>query len=150
MSIKKISTKVQGRQKPTEYDIHLKYVCEKCGANHWLSINEASTKWFRIVCDCGNIFSVKRVKDFKLLFHHKKKSKTTLPKQDEKPTIVEKPVLVISSELLEQTISVLMPYGFTKTEAKDMAIKSYTESPKENTLELVKQILESLRNTNVK
>lgn len=146
MSIKKISRKIQSRQKPIEYDIHLNYVCQQCGQNHWLSIDEASTKRFKVVCDCGHIFGVKRVKDFKLLFHKKHiKSQQT----EKKPTSVQPKVETISDELLAQIIPTLITYGFTQKEAKDMATDSYAKCPQNNAIGLVKQILESLRNNNV-
>lgn len=144
MNTKKISQKISSNQKPIELDIHLKYVCTQCGQTHWLSISEASTKKFKIVCFCGLVFGVKRVKDFKLLFH--KKLRKDITKNQEAP----KPLPIIPTEILNQTMGVLVSYGFTKTEAKTMITKCYEALPIDNPTVLLKHILESIKNTNVK
>lgn len=152
MITKKISKINCNNQKPIEYDIHLKYICKQCGQIHWLSLREASTKRFKIVCDCGLTFGVKRVKDFKLIYH--KKIKDIKPQQESKVVVEEapKPIPVIPNNLLDQSIKILVGYGFTKTEAKLIITKSYENSPVDNVPGLIKQTLESLRenNTNVK
>lgn len=146
MNTNKILRKIPNHQKPIEYDIHLKYICQRCGQTHWLSINEASTRKFKVVCFCGLVFGIKRVKDFKLIYH--KKTPKAIETKKSKPE--QKSIPVISNDLLNQTIEVLVKYGFTKTEAKNLIIKSYQNLPTDNPIELVKQTLESLRNTNVK
>jgi hypothetical protein len=132
--------KILNNQKPIEYDIHLKYLCNQCGDSHWLSITEASTKKFKIVCYCGNVFGVKRVKDFDLRYF--KKNNSTQQKDTNKAK-------VISNDLLDQSIEVFIQYGFTKSEAKDLILESYSKSPADNPATLVKQTLELLRSKNV-
>jgi DNA-directed RNA polymerase subunit RPC12/RpoP len=136
--------KVLKNQKPIEYDIHLKYLCIKCGDSHWLSFKEASTKGFKIVCDCGNTFSVKRVENFSIKYYKKHNTK-----QQQINTNKTETVKIISDSLLDQSIEVLVKYGFTKIEAKNLILKSYYKSPSEDVASLVKQTLESLRNINV-
>lgn len=147
MKIKKMSGQILNNQKPIEHDIHLKYICVQCGQAHWLSMSEASTKRFKIVCLCGNIFGVKRVKDFKLLFHKKNKTQEIKLSTEENSI---KQIFNISTELLEQTMGILIGYGFTKTEARKIIEESYKSCPVDSVSGLIKQILESLRNTNVK
>lgn len=121
-------------QKPTDYDIHLKYVCKKCGNTHWLSFKETSTKNFKIVCDCGKVFGVKRTKQFQIKYCGN-------PKPKEKPKI--------SNDLLNRSIKAFIGYGFTKDEASELLIKSYESNPIEDLFGLVKQTLEYLRSENV-
>lgn len=147
MNINKTVRKISRNQKPIEYDIYLKYICKKCGQVHWLSINEASTIKYKIVCFCGHVFGVKRVKDFQLIYHKKNKQ---IQKVIENTKSETKPLPVIPITLLDQTMNILIGYGFTKTEAKTIITKSYESSPVDNAAGLVKQILESLRSANVK
>jgi DNA-directed RNA polymerase subunit RPC12/RpoP len=149
MSIKKTSKKIQNRQKPIEYDIHLNYVCKQCGQKHWLSINEASTKKFKVVCACGHIFGVKRVTGFKLIFHKKTTPPIKQIEQEQKPIDMKPKVEIIPNELLDQIVPTLITYGFTKKEAIDMSKTSYSKCPQNDAIGLVKQILESLRSQNV-
>lgn len=131
--------KIKTIQKPIEYDIYLKYICNQCGSSHWLSIKESSTKNFKVVCHCNNVFKVKRTDGFKLLYKKKKdnKKESVLTENNEGKTI--------DSNLLKKSISALVAYGFTTQEATEMIQKSYEKNPCDNVLILVKQTLEKLR-----
>lgn len=137
-------------QKPIEYDIHLKYICAKCGQPHWLSFKEASTKHFKVVCDCGCVFGVKRISGFALKYHKKKPTPTKTPQPTETIKPPEAVVPSISTDLLNKTVRALIPYGFTEGEAKVLITNSYKQYPNDDILLLVKQVLESLRSSNVK
>lgn len=133
-------------QKPIDHDVHLKYLCNKCGSIHWLSFKEASTDQFKIVCDCDNIFTVRRVSGFKIkYFDQENKPKIQKEKLESSPKTSKQ----IPEFLLAQTIKALIPYGFTSAEAREIIVKSYNEQPNDNPLLLVKQTLASLRSTNV-
>ena len=119
-------------QKPIDQDIHIKYRCPQCSQDHWLSYKEASTINFKIVCDCGEVFKVKRVVGFQLKF------------KSVKPKLVEIPKIPV--ELLEKSVTLLVSYGFTKTEASELINASYINNPVDDFGTLVKQTLESLRN----
>lgn len=121
-------------QKPIEFDIHLKYRCTKCSQDHWLSYKEAQTKNFKVVCDCGRVFKVKRVKSFLLKYH----SLTIEPKQKDKK--------VIDNAILENCAKSLIGYGFTKSEAIDLIHKAYDKNPTNDCGLLVKESLLLLRN----
>jgi DNA-directed RNA polymerase subunit RPC12/RpoP len=127
-------------QKPIEHDVHLKYLCKKCGQIHWLSLKESSTKHFKIVCDCGNIFGVKRTSRIKILYSKVSKTSTTTKSP---PTSTPQP---IPDSLLSQGIGVLLPYGFTKKEASELLEKTYMLHPTQDIASLVKESLSSLRN----
>ena len=121
--------------KPIKYDIHLKYLCQVCDGVHWLSFNEAKTKNFTVVCECGEIFRVKRVKQIKLEYAKRK--------------IAKKEQQYIPIDLLDRSVKILIPYGFTKEEASSMLSESYTKNPIENILLLIKQTLDNLGEKNV-
>lgn len=131
--------------KPVAYDIHLKYLCEKCGGAHWLSYKEASTQNFKVVCDCDNVFEVARLSGFEIEYEQEK-SQT----KEHKPQIKEVKVdQAIPDDILNSAIRSLNPYGFTESEAKELVVQSYKNCPNNNVSILVKQVLQSLRNTNV-
>lgn len=129
-------------QKPIEHDIHLKYICKKCGQSHWLSFREASTKNYKIVCDCNNIFKVKRVVGFKLKYDSVKINKPVTT--ESKP--VTKTENSIPKDLLDTVVNSLVKLGFTISEAKSLVAKSYEDCPTNDIGLLVKQTLESLKN----
>ena len=132
--------KIPKKQKPIEHDIHLKYLCKKCGTPHWLSFKEASTKNFKIVCDCGYIFGVRRVSDFSIKYFTTKinPSNSTIKNNN-----------IIPQDLLTKTVGVLVSYGFTTSEAQTLIMESYIKYPNNDIKSLVKQVLESLRGKNV-
>lgn len=132
MSTKKKLKKLLKTQKPIEHDIHLKYRCKKCGQDHWLSIKEASTKNFKIVCYCGLVFGVRLIKDFRLKYE---------PLETKKPTKI--PV-----DLLEKSVKLLVGYGFTVEEANELIRSSYLKNPNDDFASLVKQTLTSMRTEN--
>lgn len=129
-------------QKPIEYDIHLKYICKKCGQPHWLSFKEASTKNYKVVCDCNHIFKVKRVTGFKIKYDSIKISKSV--SATSKP--VTKTDQSIPKDLLDTVVNSLVKFGFTVSEAKSLVTKSYSDCPTNDIGLLVKQTLESIKN----
>lgn len=130
-----MNTILKKNQKPIEYDIHLKYRCpnSNCEQIHWLSLLEAKTKNFKVVCDCGCIFKPKQVSNFKLLYNKQPKpSKIQHNKSDETQ---------IDQTLLQKTIQILIGYGFTQQEANDLIVKTYSKSPTTDCATLVKNCL---------
>jgi hypothetical protein len=127
--------KTKKNQKPTDYDIHLQYRCPECCNIHWLSLLETSTKNFKVVCDCGCVFSVKRTTGFKLKYI----TKQIKPKET-------KPPPSIPEDLLNRAIEALLPYGFTKNESKELLSKAYANQQTNDIGLLIKNTLEILRN----
>jgi len=127
--------KTKKNQKPTEYDIHLKYLCPQCGCSHWLSFLESSTKNYKLVCDCGCVFKVKRTEKFKIKYVESKCQQ-----------IVEKNKPVIPNDILNKASAVLINYGFTKNEAIDLIKQSFHKKPEQNISSLVKTALELMKN----
>ena len=130
-------------QKPIEHDIHLKYVCLKCLQPHWLSFKEAQTKNFKVVCDCGRVFGVKRVKAFKIKYYDDApKIKKNKSKEEDDVPLVKKEIPI---DFLKEGSRILVGYGFTPDEA-DSLLRSTFEDNSELTLaELIKKSLESLK-----
>lgn len=121
-------------QKPIDQEVNLRYRCSQCSQDHWLSWRQASTINFKVVCDCGEVFKVKRVSEFRIKYIQKiSKPSTEIHKK-------------ISDDLLEKATKLLIGYGFTKLEALDLVNTSYEVNREDDYVLLVKQILESLRN----
>lgn len=136
-----MKTKIQKNQKPTDFDIHLKYICSSCGQTHWLSFKETSTKNFKVVCDCGLVFGVKRTKDFKISYVNKK------PKTVQSENIEKEIIKGLSKELLDRAVRTLMVYGFTEKESEELISSNYTADIGNNFNLLIKKSLASLRGT---
>jgi hypothetical protein len=128
------------KPKPIEYDVHLKYLCSNCGQAHWLSIDEAKTSGFKVVCFCKNTFSVKKVKDIKILYQKKKTAPISTP-----PVESVKEYPKINKQLLDRASSIMVGYGFTKKEAIESIEKTYNSEQIKDHLELVKKTLASMR-----
>lgn len=124
--------------KPVECDAHLKYICPECHNEHWISLLEASTKNFKIVCDCGTIFRVKRVLDLKLRYQ-----KTKTISNTKKPNID-----ITTNSTAKQAIVIIQNYGFTKNEAEELIVKCYDPNKNYCVSDLVKEALKTMRVNN--
>lgn len=131
--------KIQVNQKPVNYDLHLQYICQECGDIHWLSFKETSTKGFKVVCDCGNVFRVKQTSRLKIKYKSAKPVKTT------KKETVKTPTEEIPVDLLNKAVKILVTYGFTSTEASELLSKFYASNPVKDISLLIQQSLASLR-----
>lgn len=131
--------KIPNRQKPIDYDLHLKYICSVCGDIHWLSFKETSTNRFKVVCDCGHVFGVKQTSKLKINYKSHKKIKES-NKETATPSIEEIPI-----DLLNKSIKILVSYGFTSGEASELLKKFYASNPIKDVSLLIKQSLASLR-----
>lgn len=121
--MKKKMTLCSGRKKtlkPIDYDLHLKYLCPNtdCGGLHWISLSEASTRNFKIVCYCGCVFSPKPIDKIKIKY---KESKPKNPKQalNNKPEV----------SLLDKAVDLLKSYGFEMQEARSLVNQCIEQNP---------------------
>lgn len=133
-------------QKPTEHDIHLKYLCQQCGQTHWLSFLEASTKNFKIVCCCGNSFKIKRVDGFKLKYANIKKKPTVVQHTSDSMVSDKLKEQEVPVDLLNNCVKILIGYGYDKQESIELLSSMYRKNPVDSVSSLVKQTLASLRN----
>ena len=134
-------------QKPIDYEAHFKYECpeKRCGFTHWISVRQAQTKGYKIVCDCGAVFKPKRIRNIKIEY-------ATSLKKEHKPTPVketeQKIVQEINIDFLSQCVKVLVNYGFTDTEAREFIISAYRINPINNVIGLIKFTLEQIGENN--
>lgn len=133
-------------QIPIEINAHFRYICPDihCRYDHWISLKEAQTKNFKIVCDCGKVFKPKTIVKVKLIYKHKSKSKPSPPQDTPqtnpiKPTRIE--TVVISQQLLESCQKHLINYGFTESEAIQLINKAFGLTQIQDVSELTKYIL---------
>ena len=134
----KISKK---RLKPKEYDVHLKYSCPDCGCDHWLSLLEASTINFKVVCDCGVVFRVKKIIGIKLLYDK-------ALKQEKEKTTTPQTIDIENNNIAKQAVATIINYGFTSKEAKDLVKNCYDTSKTYSVSDLVKEALKTMRVNN--
>ena len=134
-------------QKPVSYEMHLKYICpgKHCDFIHWISINQAKTKNYKIVCDCGNVFKPKRIRSIKIKYaiEEIKNIKTN-------PSISADKEESINTDMLNKCIKILINYGFTDIEARDYIISAYSINPTNNIIQLIKFTLEQIGENNGK
>jgi len=132
------------RIEPAGHDIALKYVCPNpsCLFIHWTSLRESQTKNFKMVCDCGNVFIAKRIRDVTINYvcDEKKKEVDSLP-------IAESPADTTIEDaddlhFLEEAQKTLVKFGFAEREAEYMIFKEYEKSGSTNPATLVKMSLD--------
>lgn len=116
-------------QKPISLDLHLQYRCSECDQEKWLSLVETQTKRFKVVCDCGNVFSPKQIDTIKIVY----KNKTPPKNKSEFP-----------EEYIRKCTKSLMLYGFSEKEAYCLLSENYIQNPTDNCLLLIKQTLANL------
>ena len=138
-------TKQIKNQKPTSLDIHLEYRCpnNECGYDHWLSLLEAQTKNFKVVCDCGTVFKPKKIKTLKIVYDRKiQLESSTTTKETSELKDSKQP----SKDLLSKAIPCLVDLGFTKQEATDALTSAYIKQPTQDISVWIKNTLLEIRN----
>jgi len=129
--------KIIKSHKPIDTDVHLKYRCENCSIDHWISLRQAKVKNYKIICDCNTIIIPKKIDSIKIIFH-------------KKPKKISTKILTIDTNLLESCSSILIDYGFTKSESIDLIKQAYVQNPTNNISELVKFAIKNIGENNVK
>lgn len=130
-------------QKPTSIDAHLKYKCPEpdCGFDHWISLKEAQTKNFKIVCDCGKVFSPKRIKELNISYYKKPKTpKLETVEIKEANETKQK----LSLDLLNGCVKILVGYGFTKDESVVLCKKAFSKNACDDAPTLARYILKNI------
>lgn len=137
--------------KPISLDAHFKYRCanDGCSIEHWLSIKETQTKNFKVVCDCGTVFSPKKISKLKIVYS---KSKKKTPPESAQETLVrpetEKNKIDIPFDIVEKAAKILVNYGFTEKESKELLIESYKKQHIDDIGTLIKFTLENFGGKN--
>jgi hypothetical protein len=133
----KIKKKIKNL-KPTEINLHLKYKCPECQIEHWISLDEAKTTGYMIVCDCKTKLKVKPIKTIRILYKTNKTTKAKPEKIDQSMPVV----------LLENCVKILVSYGFSAKESKTLVEESYKKNSVNDALIIIKDILANIGGTN--
>ena len=138
-------------QKPIEIDAQFKYRCPKCADEHWISMRQARVKNFKIVCDCDTVFKPKRIKTISIVYPSVKNTKSveTTPvvetDEEKKKDLAVKPIRIpLQESIVNKCVKLLVKYGFTNTESKDLIDKAYDAIGVNDVGLLVKKALEIL------
>jgi len=99
-------------QKPIEYDISFKYICQNCGYSHWLFLREVQTKGFKVVCDCLEIFQPANISGIDIVYENEQEKQSELKAE-------------LSVSTIESCAKSLATLGYEIDECKEMIIKSF-------------------------
>jgi hypothetical protein len=104
-------------------------------------MKEAQTKGYRIVCDCNEILRVKLVEKNEIIYSQatKKESLTITP---------EKKQETIPLDLLKQSCTILLGYGFDISEAEKLIVSTFDRTPIYICVDLIKQALKNFGEKN--
>lgn len=92
-------------QKPIDIDVSFKYLCPQCNLEHWLFLRETQTKNYKVVCECGQVFTPKRIKKLRIIYNNKTQS--------------AKKTIKLPLDILDECTKILVGYGFdSKKSAK--------------------------------
>ena len=141
--------------KPVSKDIYYKYVCTKCGCEHWISHKEACAKNFKIICDCDITIKPKRILDTKVFYAKEKTNiqsanKIQATKQSKtnntfiKQTTPPEPSVLLDADIKKECCDILIGYGFEKQEALVLIDKSFGICQTNEVTLLVKTALKNI------
>jgi len=102
----------QKSQKPIEYDISFKYVCQNCGCSHWLFLREAQTEGFKVVCDCLEIFQPETISSIDIIYENRAENGGET--RDE-----------LSLSIIDSCVKSLATLGYEIDECKKMVAESF-------------------------
>ncbi|HUU87218.1 MAG TPA: hypothetical protein VMX17_05645 [Candidatus Glassbacteria bacterium] len=127
---------------PVEADIHLKYKCPSCGSENWLSYKETKIQDFKVFCEiCENILTPKPVKSITVNFIEQQQKQQEQKQQQKKE---EAKQTENDLDFISEAENVLIGFGFTKREAKEMIALEYKKTGEKNPAKLVKFSLDLL------
>jgi hypothetical protein len=118
----------KNRQKPIEYDISFKYVCENCGCSHWLFLREAQAKDFQIICECLEVIKPETISNIDIIY------------SQDKPEVTDNN---LSIDTLNQCVKTVCSLGYETAEAEDMIRQSFDKINLDNCSELIKYALKN-------
>lgn len=122
-------------QTPIEIHASLRYRCPNinCGLDHWITLQAAKTKKYKIVCDCNFVFYPKLIKKISLKYKTKKQKQKVIKADEEKN--------IIPDILLQKSSKIMQTFGFTKLEADTALINFYLKNPIQDYKQLVQNVL---------
>lgn len=134
--------------KPIDMSLSLIYRCPNCSNQHWLSLNQAKTKKFIVVCDCGHVFKVKPVHDIKIIYQKSVKNNKPIVNNTNIQSNPTKTVVTIPQQLVDACTQVLKNYGFTSSECIPLITDCYNSNPKHTAAEIIKLCISKLGEKN--
>lgn len=133
--------------KPIDIDAHFKYVCPNvdCSNIHWLSLLEAKTNNFKMVCYCGTVSKPRAIKKITIEYTETESSKIdisdqTKNKEESKEEKKQKPPL----DLVQKCVKTLVAYGFTEQESDILIRYSFNKNPTQNVSDIIKLALQNI------
>lgn len=158
-------TQIKTNQKPTETDAHFKYRCPnpKCGLDHWISLREAKTSGFLVVCNCEQVFSPETIVSINIQYStQEEKPEPVTPKEvlteddgellpldgedtEPEPTLIAQEIPV---DLLSRCCKILVSLGYTQSESREIIESGFRDSQILNPHDLVKHSLKILGGLN--
>ena len=117
--------------KPIGLDAHFKYACPGCGIHHWASLKEVKTQGFIIVCDCEESFGVENISGLGIKYTEesketikekriKEKLIKTKHREEVKTETLKKEKKTLPLDTFEKAVRMLVAFGYTKGESKQM------------------------------
>jgi len=127
--------------RPKDISANLIYSCPNCNNDHWVSVKAAQVVGYMVVCECGQIFKTKPVKNIKIVYKQKRKKEATntVPQQE-----INNENNQISSHMLGMCIDVLSGYGYTKSESEDIILKTFAKHPIEDISQFIKLCFQTI------
>ena len=128
------------KQKPIETSVSLKYICpnNNCGFDHWLFLNEAKTKNFKIVCECGTIFKPKRIKNIEIVYDIPESVKKSLDEQSTSDTIPK------DADVVCRAINMMISLGYGRKDSENVIKLIYNKDNTPDASVLVKKAVKHI------
>lgn len=127
--------------RPKDISANLIYSCPNCNNDHWVSVKAAQVVGYMVVCECGQIFKTKPVKNIKIVYKQRRKKTqeaTTLEEQENQKTNQ------ISSHMFGMCVDVLNGYGYTKSESEEIILKTFAKHPIEDISQFIKLCFQTI------
>lgn len=138
-------------QKPTDIDCFIQYKCtsKKCDYKSWISLKEAKVENFKIVCDCGEVFSPKRIKKLKICYYKETETETETKNIPRVPKKHPNQINGVPVDIMEACVKILDGYSFVRTESIKLVSKAYPLCDDKSTMNVLKKALTLLEINNV-
>lgn len=120
---------IKKNQKPIDYDISFKYICENCGASHWLFLREASEENFKVVCECSETFIPQQISTINIVYHKEPDNKVSAKS--------------LSVDKLKTCVKTLVSLGYSSSQAESMVLKSFDKIESDDCSDLIKYSLKT-------
>lgn len=149
--------------KPCESSVDLKYVCpnSNCMDIHWITLREAQTKNFKIVCFCGTVFKPKRIENVTINYARTIKDKPKPEKTNNKTHRAQTNATkcidnFFSSKYIDtgkynfllEAKEVLLNFGYSSKESEEMLSKQFYKTKETNPAKLVKMAINFIGDQN--